>query len=158
MNTSRSILPSLKYGFWLHWLTSQARYVRVCIPRRAMHASCDSPWHVLAKRCVLGACFPLTTPFRTRFSPCGMARIAHVQGLRGCLYTLRCFHIPTYRFHGTASACNNALASCKSAVSNPSVNQLYTGASKSWASWRVPCCCQSRARLVAVLNSKDLAC
>ena len=36
-----------------------------------------------------------------------MARIAHVQGLRGCLYTLRCFHIPTYRFHGTVSACNS---------------------------------------------------
>ena len=42
-----------------------------------------------------------------RFSPCGMARIAHVQGLRGCLYTLRCFHIPTYRFHGTVRACNS---------------------------------------------------
>src|SRR5499426_1019200 len=36
-----------------------------------------------------------------------MARIAHVQGLRGCLYTLRCFHIPTYRFHGTVSACRS---------------------------------------------------
>src|SRR5215510_809898 len=36
-----------------------------------------------------------------------MARIAHVQGLRGCLYTLRWFHIPTYRFHGTVSACNS---------------------------------------------------
>ena len=107
MNTSRPLLPSLTYGFWLHWLTYQARYVRVCIPRRAMHASCDSPWHVLAKHCVLGACFPLTTPFRTRFSPCRMARIAHVQGLRGCLYTLRGFHIPTYRFHGTVRACNS---------------------------------------------------
>src|SRR5215470_3486263 len=72
-----------------------------------MHASCDSPSHVLAKRCVLGACFFLTTPFRTRFSPCGMTRIAHVQELRGCLYTLRCFHIPTYRFHGTVRACKS---------------------------------------------------
>src|SRR5215831_13705770 len=35
-----------------------------------------------------------------------MARIAHVQGLRGCLYTLRCFHIPTDRFHATVSAGN----------------------------------------------------
>src|SRR5260370_1216581 len=89
------------------WLTSQARYVRVWVSRRTMHASCKSPCHLSAKRCILGACFPLTTPFRTRFSPCRMARIAHVQGLRGCLYTLRCFHIPTYRFHGTVSACNS---------------------------------------------------
>src|SRR5215510_1463731 len=57
-----------------------------------------------------------------------------------------------------ANSSNNALASFKSAVSKPSVNQLYTGASRSWASWRLPCCCQSRARLVAVRNSKDLAC
>src|SRR2546425_9859518 len=56
---------------------------------------------------LVSQCFPLTTPFRTRFSPCRMARIAHVQGLRGCLYTLRCFHIPTYRFHGTVRACNS---------------------------------------------------
>src|SRR2546427_3983259 len=59
---------------------------------------------------------------------------------------------------GHANSSNNALASCKSAVSNPSVNQLYTGASRSWASWRLPCCCQRRARLVAARNSKDLAC
>src|SRR6266446_686210 len=57
-----------------------------------------------------------------------------------------------------ANSSNNAFASCKSAVSNPSVNQWYTGARRSWASWRLPCCCQSRARLVAVRNSKDLAC
>ena len=30
-----------------------------------------------------------------------------------------------------SNAASNALASCKSAVSNPSVNQLYTGASRS---------------------------
>src|SRR5215467_788395 len=59
---------------------------------------------------------------------------------------------------GHANSSNNAFASFKSAVSNPSVNQLYTGASRSWASWRLPCCCQSRARLAAILNSKDLAC
>src|ERR1700704_3630380 len=56
-----------------------------------------------------------------------------------------------------ANSSNNALASCKSAVSNPSVNQLYTGASRSWASWRFPCCCQSRARLVAARSSQDFA-
>src|SRR5262245_23971563 len=57
-----------------------------------------------------------------------------------------------------ANSANNAFASFKSAVSNPSVNQLYTGASRSWASWRFPCCCQRRARLVAARSSRDLAC
>src|SRR6266567_3972703 len=59
---------------------------------------------------------------------------------------------------GHANSSNNALASLRSAVSNPSVNQLYTEASSSWASWRLPCCCQSRARLVAARSSSDLAC
>src|SRR5262249_40052918 len=88
-------------GFWLHWLTSQARYVRVLIPRRAMRASCESPWRVSAKHRISGACFPLTTPFRTCFSPCEMARTANVQKLIGCLYTLRDSSILTCRFHGT---------------------------------------------------------
>ena len=88
-------------GFWLHWLTSQARYVRVLIPRRAMRASCESPWRVSAKHRISGACFPLTTPFRTCFSPCEMARTADVQKLIGCLYTLRDYSILTCRFHGT---------------------------------------------------------
>src|SRR5215831_8750363 len=57
-----------------------------------------------------------------------------------------------------ANSSNNAFASFKSAVSNPSVNQWYTGARRSWASWRLPCCCQSRARLVAARSSQDLAC
>ena len=29
-----------------------------------MHASCESPWHPIAKRCVLDTCFLLTSPFR----------------------------------------------------------------------------------------------
>src|SRR4029434_8003285 len=45
-------------------MASQARCVRVGIPRRAMHASCESPWHSLAKHCVLDTCFLLTVPFR----------------------------------------------------------------------------------------------
>src|SRR5713101_325186 len=45
-------------------LTSQARYVRVVLPRRALHASCASPWHSFAKHCVLETCFLLTVPFR----------------------------------------------------------------------------------------------
>src|SRR6266849_11078840 len=32
--------------------------------RRAMHASCESPWHSLAKHCILDTCFLLTVPFR----------------------------------------------------------------------------------------------
>src|SRR5215831_6734205 len=59
---------------------------------------------------------------------------------------------------GYDNSSNNALASLRSAVSNPSVNQLYTGASRSWASWRFPWLCQSLLKLMAVRNSKDLAC
>src|SRR5215831_14603416 len=33
--------------------------------RRAMHASCESPWHSLAKHHLLGACFPRMVPFRS---------------------------------------------------------------------------------------------
>ena len=101
-------------GFWLHWLTSQARYVRVLIPRRAMRASCESPWRVSAKHRISGACFPLTTPFRTCFSPCEMARTADVQKLIGCLYTLRDYSILTCRFHGTGylSAKHHVLGAC----------------------------------------------
>src|SRR2546427_9015159 len=59
---------------------------------------------------------------------------------------------------GHANSSNNAFASFKSAVSNPSVNQWYTGARRSWASWRFPCCCQSFARLIAARSSQDFAC
>ena len=94
----RSILPRLCSGFWLRWLTSQARFVRVYIPRRARHASCESPWHFSAKRHLLGACFSRMAPFRTRFSPCKMAYTAYVQRLIGRLYPLWYFYIPTCRF------------------------------------------------------------
>src|SRR5712691_4197052 len=53
---------------------------------------------------------------------------------------------------------SNALASCKSTVSNPSVNQSYTPASSCCASLRLPCCCQRRLRLMATRSSQDLAC
>src|SRR5712692_8505894 len=33
--------------------------------RRALHASCESPWHSLAKHHLLGACFPRMVPFRS---------------------------------------------------------------------------------------------
>jgi hypothetical protein len=93
----RSVLPRHKCGFWLHWLTYQARYVRVSLLRRAMHAFCESPWYLSAKHHVLGACFSLMAPFRTRFSPCEVARTAYVQRLIGCLYILWYCYIPPCR-------------------------------------------------------------
>src|SRR5215468_2599285 len=90
--------PTTASWFRVYWLTSQARYVRVCLSRRAMHASCESPWHFSAKRHVLGACFSLMAPFRTRFSRSKMAYSANVQRLIGCLYTLRYCYIPSCRF------------------------------------------------------------
>src|SRR5713226_2071309 len=50
--------------FWIGWLTYQARYVRVTIPRRAMHASFGSSCHLSAKHRLLDTCFLLTVPFR----------------------------------------------------------------------------------------------
>jgi hypothetical protein len=42
-------------------------------------------------------------------------------------------------------------------VSKPSVNQSYTGASRSKASWRLPWDCHRRARLVAARSSQRVA-
>jgi len=56
------------------------------------------------------------------------------------------------------NASSSALASCRSAVSKPSVNQLYMGASSSCAAARLPCCCHRRPRLMVARRSKDLAC
>ena len=44
--------------------TCNQLYVRVWFPRRAMHASCQSPCQTSAKHHFLGACLPLMTPFR----------------------------------------------------------------------------------------------
>src|SRR5262249_33711893 len=60
-------------------------------------------------------------------------------------------------YRPSSSSSNNAFASFKSAVSKPSVNQWYTGARRARASWRLPCCCQRRARLVAARSSQDFA-
>ena len=43
------------------------------------------------------------------------------------------------RFVYCDNSCSKAFASSKSAVSNPSVNHSYTGASRSEASWRLSC-------------------
>jgi hypothetical protein len=51
--------------FGLDWLASQTRYARVSFPRRAIHASRDSPCHSSAKHHLLGACLPLMAPFRS---------------------------------------------------------------------------------------------
>jgi len=85
----------------------------VGIPRRAIHASCESPWHSLAKHCILDTCFLLTAPFRGMLltpqgGPRCLAPTAHqipvylmVFSTFLCraftaqyLYTLRCNHIP----------------------------------------------------------------
>jgi hypothetical protein len=57
--------PSNRWEVSALSLTSQAREVRVRFTRRAMHASCDSPWHRSAKRRVLDTCLLLTSPFRS---------------------------------------------------------------------------------------------
>jgi hypothetical protein len=61
---SRSYFQSCPAWFQLSWLTYQARYVRVQVPRRAMHASCESPWHSLAKRTRLGGLLPPQVAFQ----------------------------------------------------------------------------------------------
>jgi hypothetical protein len=76
----------------------------VFIPRRAKHASYDSPWHLLAKQSRLEGLLPSHVAFRACFSLCEMARTADAQKLIGCLYTLRDYSILTCRFHGTAIA------------------------------------------------------
>ncbi len=56
------------------------------------------------------------------------------------------------------SSSSSFFASFKSTVSNPSVNQPYTGTSTSRASVRRPCSPHSQARLIAARNSYALAC
>ena len=56
--------------------------------------------------------------------------------------------------HSQASSPSSAFASFRSAVWKPSVNQPYTGASKSWAFRRSPRSAQSRARSQAARSSK----
>src|SRR5712691_10726743 len=50
---------------WMHWQTHKARGVWGGVPRRAMHASCESPCHSSAKRHLLDTCLLLMTPFRS---------------------------------------------------------------------------------------------
>ena len=100
-STASALLP--RGGFRFDWLTLQARYVRGQVPRRAMHASGDSPCRLSAKHHILRACFPRMAPFRTRFSPRRVVHAAYVQRLTGYLYTQWWYsHILTSRFHGTA--------------------------------------------------------
>src|SRR5437016_9880379 len=70
----------------------------------------------------------------------------HCRGVRVCP--------PASRY---AHASNNALASWRSAVSNPSVNQSYPSPSTCRASLGFPWLCQSRAKLVAARSSQDFA-
>jgi len=59
-----SLLLLKMLSFRLNWLAYQARFARVELSRRAMHALGDSPCHFLAKHHVLRACLPLMAPFR----------------------------------------------------------------------------------------------
>jgi hypothetical protein len=61
---SWAVLPYNSYGFRLCWQTPEVRCVWVVLPRRAMHASCDSPWHCSAKHHLLRAYLPRMMPFR----------------------------------------------------------------------------------------------
>ena len=87
----------------LDGLTSQARYVRVHVYRRAMHASGDSPWHSSAKHHILEACFFRMTPFRSMLltleqsRPVGTARDVAASGADVvALEELTAAAVPTY--------------------------------------------------------------
>ena len=79
-------------------LTSQARYVRVHVYRRALHASGDAPWHSSAQHHLVEACFFRMTPFRSmlltlqsglqRFTPRAQSVPAYAQVLRHSSMTL----------------------------------------------------------------------
>src|SRR5713101_3680451 len=90
--------------FRCDWLTSQARYVRVHFTRRAMHASCESPWHSLAKRHLLGACFPRMAPFRSmlltlRGGPESLAPRAHRIPVYPMVFSTFLYRAFTAHFH-----------------------------------------------------------
>jgi hypothetical protein len=74
--------------------------------------------------------------------------------------TVHLEHFERCRANGSAfyslNSVSSALADLRSGVSKPSVNQSYTEARRSWASWRLSCC-QSRARLVAARSSNVFA-
>ena len=58
------------------------------------------------------------------------------------------FRCPRNRVNFNAVSCSSsALASLRTGVSRPSVNQLETGASRSWASVRLPWSRQRRAKV-----------
>src|SRR5262249_21591357 len=77
------------------------RFVRVYVPRRTIHASCESPCHLLAKHHLLGTCFPRMAPFRSmlltlRGGPQCLAPRAHPVPV----YRRSVIDILTVRFHG----------------------------------------------------------
>ncbi len=65
-----------------------------------MHASCESPWHSLAKHCILDTCFLLTVPFRGMLlTPQGGPRCLAPTAPDTCISD-GVFHIPMPCFHG----------------------------------------------------------
>src|SRR5712692_2833958 len=56
---------SLTISTAMGWVYLNDIHVMVHFTRSDLHASCESPWHSLAKHRLLGACFPRMAPFRS---------------------------------------------------------------------------------------------
>jgi len=94
-------------------------------------------------------CMPKDKNFHRLYTSCHQSHLTETSSL---FPALEVYARPA------SNASSRALASLKSAVSKPSLNQPYTGASSSRASLYLPCCCHRRARLVAARSSQDFAC
>src|SRR2546422_7244338 len=74
-----------------------------------MHASCESPWHSLAKHHLLGACFPRMAPFRSmlltlRGGPESLTPRAHQ--IPVYLMVFSTFLCRAFTAHGTIMVCD----------------------------------------------------
>jgi len=107
--------------FKIDWLTYQARYVRVTIPRRAMHASCGSSCHLSAKHRLLDTCFLLTVPFRamlltSRSGPRSLGPRAQLVPVHLLVFP-HSFSALSRRTSGVV-ACSVASSCCKNSIPN----------------------------------------
>src|SRR5262249_58531788 len=103
-----------------------------------MHASCESPWHSLAKHCILDTCFLLTVPFRVM--------LLTPQGGSRCLAPTA-HQIPVYLMVFSTFLCRAFTAHY---LVTPRLEHLQTllvaslivhvlGDVAGLASWRIPC-------------------
>src|SRR2546427_12983372 len=100
-----------------------------------MHASCESPWHSLAKHCILDTCFLLTVPFR------GM--LLTPQGGPRCLAPTA-HQIPVYLMVFSTFLCRAFTAHCQYTSSVAAVRTLsvWSTAVMTWCRtcpWRPSC-------------------